>query len=168
MRNCNAFTDRQFKLLNALNAKIAEIDDPDPGFITHESYEWRVEQTKQFGKIPKVKFYPHSCQIKASIIRSAGLENAEREKELSNIRHRYGIRESQHGHARLFEAEFNNIMLKVKKAVYTVGFINNLFTGDGGQVAAPLALLQQIVLEEQACNFREKNREEMTDCRDKG
>ena len=156
MRNCNAFTDRQIKFINALNTKIAEIDEPDPEFITHESYEWRIEQTKQFGKIPKIKFYPHSCQVKAGIVRSAGLENAKREKELSNIRQRYGIRESQHGHARLFEAELNNIMLKVKKAVYTVGFINNLFTGNGGQVAEPLALLQQIVLEENAPNFRGK------------
>lgn len=156
MRNCNSFTTRQIKLIRALDKKIAEIDDPDPEIITHESYEWKIEQTKQFGKIPKIKFHPHSCQVKAEIVRNAGLDNAKREKELSDIRHRYGISESRHNHARLFEAEFNNIMLKIKKAVYTVGFVNNLLTGNGNQIAVPLALLQQIVLEEQAANFQSK------------
>ncbi len=156
MRNCNSFTERQIKLIRALDKKIAEIDDPDPEIITHESYEWKIEQTKQFGKIPKITFHPHSCQVKAEIVRNAGLDNAKREKELSQIRQRYGIAESRHSHARLFEAEFNNIMLKIKKAVYTVGFVNNLFTGNGKQIAVPLTLLQQIVLEEQTANFKDK------------
>ncbi|GBC64175.1 hypothetical protein DENIS_5193 [Desulfonema ishimotonii] len=130
------------------------MDNLNSEIITHESYEWRNEQTKQFGKIPKIKFFPHSCQVKADIIREAGLDNKDREKELSTIRKRYGIAESRHSHARLFEAELNNIMLKVKKAVYTVGLINNLFTQNGGQIAEPLTLLQQIVLEERAAKFR--------------
>ena len=50
--------------------------------------------------------------------------------------------------ARLFEAEWNNIMLKAKKATFTVALINNLFTSNGQQVANPILLLQSIVMAE--------------------
>jgi len=153
MRNCNSFTKRQINLIKALNMRIAKINDPDPEIITHESYKWTIEQTKQFGKIPKIKFYPHSCQVKAEIVRESGIIDRNRNHELSKIRQKYGIKESRYSNARLFEAELNNIMLKVKKAVYTVGYINNLFTAKDSSIAEPLVLLQKIVMEEQAQSF---------------
>lgn len=167
MRNPYPFTKRQINLLKALAEKITEINDHCPEIITHDSYEWKIEQTKFFGKIPKIKFFPHSCQIKAELVRKSELTNENREKKLSEIRQKYGIKERRHSHARLFEAEFNNIMLKLKKAVYTVGYINNLFTVNGNQVAEPLALLQQIVLEEQAQSFKDNNRDSRIKTSDK-
>ena len=156
MRNNNPFTKRQIDFIKALNNKIIAIDDPGPEIITHNSYQWKIEQTKQFGKIPKIKFHTHSCQIKTDIIRAAGLIDKNRDYELSNIRQRHIIKPSKYGKARLFEAELNNIMFKIKKAVYTVGYINNLFTENGSQIAEPLALLQQIIMEEQAQSFHVK------------
>lgn len=156
MRNSNPFTKRQIDFIVALNNRITAINDPDPEVITHESYLWQIELTRQFGKIPKIKFFPHSCQIKAEIIKNAGLIDKSRDHELSVTRQKYGIKASKYREARLFEAELNNIMLKLKKAVYTVGYINNLFTVDGSQIADPLALLQQIVMDEQAQSFNDK------------
>jgi hypothetical protein len=129
------------------------IDDPDSEIITHDFYQWKIEQTKQFGKLPKIKFHPYSCQIKTDIIRAAKLVDKNRENELLHIRQRYMIKPSKYREARLFEAELNNIMFKIKKAVYTVGYINSLFTENDSTVAIPLALLQQIIMEEQAQSF---------------
>lgn len=147
MRSPKPFTSRQIKLLKALNEKLSEIDDPDKEIITHETYFWQIQQTKQFGKIPKIKFSPHSCQIKAEIIRSSGLIDDTRENKLSELRRKYGIKNIRHSQARRFEAEISNIMLKIKKAVYTVGYINHLFTSEN-PIATPLALLQEVVIEE--------------------
>jgi len=156
MRNCNPFTNRQLNFIKALSNKISKIDDPDPEIITDESYHWRIEQTKQFGKIPKIKFHPNSCRIKAEIIRESGLIDDDRNNKLSGIRVKYGIKKSKYSKARLFEAELNNIMLKIKKAVYTVGHVNFLFTASGSQISDPLALLQQIVMEEQSRAFGDR------------
>jgi hypothetical protein len=163
MRNYNPFTKRQIDFIEALNNRITTINDPDPEIITHEFCRWQIEQTRQFGKIPKIKFHPHSCRIKAEIIRNAGLIDENRDHELSDIRQRHGIKEPRYSEARLFEAELNNIMLKLKKAVYAVGYINNLLTADNSQIAAPLALLQQIVMEEQAQFFNDKKQGKSTE-----
>lgn len=148
MRSPKPFTSKQVKLLKALNDKLSEIDDPNKEIITHEEYSWQIKQTKQFGKIPKIRFSPHSCQIKAEIIRSSGLIDDTRENQLSEIRRKYGVKNIRHTQARRFEAEISNIMLKIKKAVYTVGYINHLFSFET-PIATPLALLQEIVIEEQ-------------------
>ena len=65
MRNPQPFTERQIRILETIREKIQQINDPDPDIITHESYEFHIEQTKQFGKIPKIRFRPNSGQIKA-------------------------------------------------------------------------------------------------------
>jgi hypothetical protein len=54
VRNPQPFTERQIRFLEAIREKIRQINDPDPDIITHESYEFNIEQTKQFGKIPKI------------------------------------------------------------------------------------------------------------------
>ena len=156
IRNPNPFTERQVHLLEALHEKIRQIDDPDPDIITHESYDWNIESTKQFGKIPKIRFHPKSCQIKAELIEKAGLVDEARQEQISQIRRKYGIRKARNGMANLFESEWNNIMLKAKKATFTLALVNLLFTAEHQTVSDPVALLQQIVMDEYGAQIKER------------
>lgn len=156
MRPQNTFTARQIIFIKAICKEIALINTPDPEIITHESYTWSVIQTRRFGKIPKIRFLPHSCQKKAEIMRQSGLIDPTRQREIEKLRNKYSIRELRHGHARLFESEWDNIMLKIKKAAFTIGFINNLFVGDGERIAEPIRLLQAIVLAEHASKLKSR------------
>ena len=148
MRNPNAFTERQIRLIEAVRDKISEINDPDPEIITDMTYEWRSEQTQQFGRIPKIRFKPYSGQIKAELVRKAGLIDDGRERQLEQLRRKYGVRSARNKEARLFESEWNNIMFKIKKATFTVGFLNLVFSGTEQKVAEPIRILQEIVMEE--------------------
>ena len=148
MRNPNPFTERQIRLLEAVREKIRQINDIDPEIIRYDSYEFRAEQTKQFGKIPKIKFRPNGCCIKAGLIEKAGLIDESRSEKKAKIRKKFGIREARNSQANLFESEWNNIMLKVKKATFTAAYINKLFATGQQTVAVPITLLQQIVMEE--------------------
>ena len=150
MRNPNPFTARQIRLLEAIRNKLREINDPDPEVITNESYKFHTEQTKQFGKIPKIKFKQNGCYIKAELIEKAGLIDESQNAKKAEIRKKFGIREARNSRANLFESEWNNIMLKVKKAIFTAAYINQLFTTGQQTVADPIALLQGIVMEEYA------------------
>jgi len=150
MRNPNPFTERQICLLESIREKIREINDPDPEIFTHESYQWFAEQTKEFGQIPKIRFRPNSCKIKAELLERAGLLDKSREDELAQIRQRYGVREARNREARLFESEWNNIMLKAKKAMVTAGVISQLFATDNQIVSDPVKLLQSIIMHEYA------------------
>ena len=151
-RNPNPFTERQLRLLEAIQKKISEINDPDPEIITHESYEWFTEQTKQFGKIPKIRFYPNSCLTKAEIIEKAGLINESRQQEIAQLRKNIGIKKPRDKtsriRARLFESEWNNIMLKAKKATFTVALINQRFCSNDQTISEPIEHLQRIVMDE--------------------
>ena len=153
IRNPNPFTQRQIQLLKAIREKIHEINAPDPEIITDESYEWFTAQTKQYGRIPKIRFYPNSCLIKSEIIEKAGLINESRQQERMRLREKIiGIdapkdKESRIK-ARLFESEWNNIMLKAKKATFTVGLINQLFCSTQQTVSDPIEHLQHIVRDE--------------------
>ena len=117
-RNHNPFTERQLNLLKVLRDRLSEITDPEPQIITHEDFEWHRVSTKEFGRIPKIRFQPSSTRIKADLVQQAGLINKEREKEAGEIRMKYGIRETKNRHARLFESEWNNIMIKAKKSEF--------------------------------------------------
>ncbi len=160
IRKQNPFTKRQLRFLESIRDKIKKINDPDKPYISHESYSFKVKQTKQFGEIPKIIFKPHGTQIKAEIIRNAGLVNESRDKEIDQIRAKMGFvnpRDKEHRIlARLFESEWNNVMFKVKKGAFTLALINNLFAVDCQQVADPVLLLQGIVM-------NEYNREMKTD-----
>jgi len=105
MRNPNSFTDRHIRLLEAVRNKVQQINDPDPEIIFNELYEFYIRQTREFGRIPKIRFKPHSCQIKAELIRDAGLIDNTKEKELNNLRQKYGIAGARNKESRLFEAE---------------------------------------------------------------
>ena len=152
IRNPNPLTERQVRLLEAIQKKISEINDPDPEVITHESYEWFTEQTKQFGKIPKIRFYPNSCLTKAEIIEKAGLINESRQQEITHLRENIGIKrprdKESRVRSRLFESEWNNIMLKAKKATFTVALINQLFCSTYQTISEPIEHLQNIVMDE--------------------
>ena len=160
IRNPNPFTERQLRLLKAIQKKINEINDPDPEIITHESYEWFTEQTKQFGKIPKIRFYPNSCLAKAEIIEKAGLINESRQQEIAQLRENIGIKKPRDKEsrimARLFESEWNNIMLKAKKATFTVALINQLFCSIDQTISEPIEHLQNIVMEEYSPQIKAK------------
>ena len=150
MRNPNPFTSRQIRLLQAIRDKIREINDPDPEIITNESYEFHAEQTKQFGKIPKIRFKPNGCDIKAGLTEKAGLIDESQSEKKAEIRKKFGIREARNSRANLFESEWNNIMLKLKKATFTAGYLNQLFATDKQTVSDPIQLLQGIVMSEYA------------------
>jgi len=159
MRNPNPLTARQIRLLEAIREKIREINDSDPEIITNESYEFHAEQNKQFGKIPKIRFRPNSCQIKAGLIEKAGLIDESQSEKKAEIREKYGIREARNSRANLFESEWNNIMFKVKKAIFNAAYINQLFATGQQTVSDPIALLQGIVMEEYAGQIKVKREE---------
>ena len=159
-RNPNPFTERQVSLLEAIRKKLREINDPDPEVITHESYEWFTEQTKQFGKIPKIRFYPNSCLTKAEIIEKAGLNNESKQQEIAQLRKNIGINKPRDKEsrikARLFESEWNNIMLKAKKATFTVALINQLFCSTYQTISEPIEHLQNIVMDQYSPQIKTK------------
>ena len=160
IRNPNPFTERQTCLLKAVQKKISEINDLDHEIITHESYEWFIEQTNQFGKIPKIRFYPNSCLAKAEIIEKAGLVDESRQQEIAQLRENIGIKRPRDKisriRARLFESEWNNIMLKAKKATFTIALINQLFCSMDQTISEPIEHLQDIVMDEYSPQIKAK------------
>ena len=148
MRNPNPFTVRQVRLLEVVRDRIQEIDNPDPDIISNESYRFYTEITKQFGKIPKIRFRPNSSQIKAEVIDSAGLINESHKEKKAEIRAKFEIREARNSKANLFESEWNNIMLKAKKATFTLALINQLMATGQQPISEPLSQLQSIVMDE--------------------
>ena len=156
MRNPNAFTERQIRLIEAVCDKIREINDPNPEIITDMTCEWRYKQTRKFGRIPKIHFNPYSSQMKAELVRKAGLIDDDREQQLEQLRRKYGIRATRNKEARLFESEWNNIMFKSKKATFTVAYINQLFASDQQTIAEPMQLLQSVVMDEYSKQIRAK------------
>ena len=154
IRNPDPFTERQVRLLEALCEKIRQIDDPDPEFITHESYDWNIELTRRFGRIPKIRFHPKSCQIKAELVEKARLVDQARQEQISQIRRKYGLRKARNGMANLFESEWNNIMLKAKKAALTLAFINQRFSTATQKIADPIIALQQIIMAEHSSQIQ--------------
>ncbi|MBW2594014.1 MAG: hypothetical protein JRE58_13620 [Deltaproteobacteria bacterium] len=135
---------------------MSQINDPNPDIITNESYEVSIKHTKQFGKIPKIRFSPNSSQIKAELVKKAGMVDKYREAEIVRLRRLYGVSGARNSKARLFEEEWNNIMFKVKKATFTAGMINQLFAAEYQAVSEPIHILQQVVMEEYASFIKVK------------
>ena len=160
IRNPNPFTERQNRLLDAIRKKICEINDPQPEIITHESYEWVIKQTKQFGKIPKIRFYPNSCITKAELIKDAGLINESKHQKIVELRKKIRIETPRDKEnrimARLFESEWNSIMFKAKKATFIVALINQLFCSMDQIISEPIKFLQNIVMEEYSPQIKAK------------
>ena len=158
VRKTNPFTDRQLRLLEAIRDKMSQINDPNPDIITNESYEVSIKHTKQFGKIPKIRFRPNSSQIKAELVKKSGIVDESRETEIARLRRLYGVSGARNSKARLFEEEWNNIMFKVKKAAFTAGMINQLFAAENQAVSEPIHILQQVVMEEYASFIKVKRK----------
>jgi hypothetical protein len=156
MRNLAPFTDRQIRLLEAVREKVFQIEDPDPDIITGDAYEFHIVSTKQFGRLPKIKFHPGSCRIKAELAEKSGIIDKIKEMEIVCLRRSYGVSEARNSRARLFEEEWNNIMLKAKKAAFTVALINQLFTTMDQTASEPIQLLQQIIMDEYAPQIKAK------------
>jgi len=154
MRSDTAYTSRQMRLLTAIYDKIHEIDDPDPDVITRDTYDWSIDQTAQFGSIPKIRFSPNACRLKADIVSVASLSDPLRAAQIQKIRESYGFKAARNQEARLFDAEWNNIMFKAKKALLIIGILNNLFSREEEVMAKPVDLLQQIILKEKEQVFR--------------
>ena len=164
-RTQNPFTDRQIRLLQAIQAKLREIDNPNKSCVTHESYWFDDETTKNYGKIPKIRFRPNSQSIKAGIMRSAGLiesVSAIRKEKLARIKDKIGYearfrpKTDRDRLADLFDKEWNNLMFKAKKAVFTLALLNQSFANGDEPVAEPVVLLQGIVMEK-FCEKLSKN-----------
>jgi len=79
-----------------------------------------------------------------------------RQEQISQIRRKYGIRKARNGLANLFESEWNNIMLKSKKATFTAAYINQLFATDQQTIAEPMQLLQSVVMDEYSKQIKAK------------
>jgi len=145
MRPQNPFTDRQLRLLETIRERLRAINDPDPEVITNEGFSWDVELTSEFGRIPKLKFHTQATRIKAELIQEACPMPEAKEKELAQIRAKYGLQGAKYKDACRFESDFNCIMLKVKKAMTTVAMVNQMFATEDQAVSDPIRLLQEIV-----------------------
>lgn len=148
-RNQNPFTNRQLRLLEAIRAKIQEINDPNPEVIRHESYEFYTSCTKKYGNIIKIRFHPRiSTRIKAELAESSGLYTENRRKQIADIRKQCGIKMARNVDAMLFEEEWNGIAFKLKRAMYITGLINFMFVEGNYPLAEPCRLMQEIILAE--------------------
>ena len=147
-RNLNPFTPRQIRFVEAIRNQLCDISDPDSPMITNDDYEWRTETTKEFGKIPKIRFRPFSSRTKADIVTQAGLTNKNREEAIDKIREKYGLKKDQFTKARLFESEWNNLMVKALRAIKTVAYLNAMFATPRQTMSDPLKILQDIALTE--------------------
>lgn len=150
IRNKNPFTDRQLRLLDSIRQKILEIEDPNPDVIRHDRYEFYTTVTKRYGKIVKIRFMPlsRSTAIKAELAGRAKLFNKTKREQLEKIRKKYSIKAARNTDAMLFEEEWNNLMIRLKRYIYFSGIFNQYFTTGKEQLARPIKLIQQIVLEE--------------------
>ena len=163
MRNPNPFTDRQIRLLEAIRERLREINDPDPEIITNESYGWYTETIAGIGKIPKIRFKPGSQSIKSEIMEQAGLTESishDRKQKRSQARTRHNLcskpKKDKERLADLFDKEWNNIALKLKKAAFTAAYINQLFSTGQQAVSEPIQLLQSIIQEEYRDHIKAK------------
>ena len=154
VRSHDPFTKRQLLFLEALRNKICDITDPEPEILTHEDYAWHYEQTKEFGRIPKIRFKPYSTRIKAEIMKNASLVSKDKEIALEKMRKKYGINSDKYSRARNFESEWNSLMVKALRAMKVLARLNSMFAAKGQSVSDLVKMLQEIVLAE---SFTSKN-----------
>ena len=147
-RNLTPFTPRQIRFIEAIRNQLCNSSDPDSPMITDDDYEWHTTTTKDFGKIPKISFKPFSSRTKADIVTQADLTNKKREDDIDKIREKYGLKKDQFTKARLFESEWNSLMVKARRAVITVAYLNAMFATPGQTMSDPLKILQDITLTE--------------------
>jgi len=129
-------TLKQHRFLEALTNRLKEIDDPNAEIITHDSYEYHSVTLKHFGIIPKLTFKPYgkSTQRKAEIMRKANLNDESRQKEITQIRAKFGLKTARDTEnrilARLFESYWNNYWRSIRTALKRIEQAQKLFITD--------------------------------------
>jgi hypothetical protein len=156
------FTHRHIALLEAFNKKVRDIEDPDAPIITNQSCEWTEVTLKGVGTIPKPKLSPNPQQIKAEIMRVAGLDHivseAGREKRhKSRQKTGYTPQHKLLDVSRLaqnFDKIWQEIAVKIKSTLHGPAYVNHLFIKPGEQISQPLTILQEAIMTENASTFK--------------
>lgn len=163
MRSTHPFTARQIRLLEGIQGWMREVTDPNAEVTHAESYEWYTETISGIGKIPKIRFRPNSQGIKARIMYDNGLadpvsRDRKDKRQAAREAHNLKIRPKNDRQrlADIFDKEWNNIALKLKKAAFTASYANQLFATSSQKVASPIALLQAIITDEYKDQIRAK------------
>jgi len=139
--------NNQTRFLAAIAKCLSAIDDPEPEVIRHISYAWRTQNIKGFGTIPKLTFYPYgqSTKIKADIMRSAGLQDQARQKEMDEIREKYNPKKSKDHEdrilARLFESYWNSYWQAVIRALQRIERAQTTFAKPSETISEPMRIL---------------------------
>lgn len=156
------FTDRQNKLLNAFSKKIREIEDPDPPILTNQFCEWTEVTLKEIGTIPKPVLKPFPQQIKAEIMRAAGLDHMVSDKgkekrrnnrEKVGFRQQYKLRDVSRL-AQNFDKVWQEIAVKLKSWFLGPAIVNHLFMKPDEQIAEPIQMYQSILMTENTATFK--------------
>lgn len=143
------FHSKQRSFLEAICAKLREMDDQDPEIITHDSYDWHAANLKGFGTIPKITFTPYgkSTKIKAKIMRSAGLADESRQKETDEIRRKLGFQKARDNEdrilARLFESYWNRYWKTLIRALLRIEQAQKLFIKTNETISEPMQILMK-------------------------
>jgi hypothetical protein len=149
-------------LLEAFSKKVREIEDPDVQIITNQSCEWNEVTLKDVGTIPKPKLSPTPQQIKAEIMRMAGLDHmvseVGKEKRHKNRRKTgYTPQHKLRDVSRLaqnFDKIWQEIAVKIKSALHGPAYVNHLFIHSGEQISQPLKILQEAIMTENPSTFK--------------
>ncbi|CAB1061185.1 hypothetical protein D1BOALGB6SA_5958 [Olavius sp. associated proteobacterium Delta 1] len=150
--NLSPFTSRRQKFMHALSEVLRELDDPEREDVS-TIYEYRSENTKTFGSIPKLKFLPFGkdCYMKAEVMRRAGLVNQELQDKVKQLRKDLGFkgaRDEEHRIlARRFESYWNNWMHQITKATKALSYTNYALCKQGQRLAKPVRLIQQTTMQ---------------------
>ena len=141
---------KQHRFLEALTNHLREIDNPNPDIITHDRYEYRELNLKGIGIIPKITFTPYgrSTRIKGKIMRTANLSNESRQKEIAQIRAKFGLKTARDTEsrilARLFESYWNNYWRSIRTALARIEQAQKLFittSNKGETISEPMKIL---------------------------
>ena len=138
----------QKKWLEALTAKLWEIDDPNPEVLRHDTYEWSLTNLKGIGFIPKISFSPHGrdTQKKAEIMRNAGLVQKQDWKEKkARIAKEKGLKLADDKEDRQLARTFNKLSIgywsKVRSAILLLQEAQMRFCKDGETLSVPVQLI---------------------------
>ena len=130
--------NKQALWLHATHRKLVEIDNPESAdVITHDSYKYTSKTIKNHGAIPHITFLPRgkSDQIKAEIMRNAGLEDPEDLKQKkAKIREKTGIKKAKPEKnkntrqlARLFNKYWNAYWISINRSLNRIKQAQQLF-----------------------------------------
>jgi len=144
-------TTRQQRFMEALTAKIQELDDPEPDIITNEGYKYDVSDTKKDKRqLPKIIFKPYGkdSKIKAEIMRSAELGDiADLEQKKAEWKKKTGHKVAQDKEDYILARRFNSYWIKywapIAKAIEILQDPQQRFTKPDQTVAEPIRLLMR-------------------------